>query len=163
MLGWVPIPISNDVIQQTIEGIYGEVLNIIHCKCRDGLLTGVRIVTIAKEVVENNPLPSYLIMQGHEIYDTYSGQIFTCKYCGEPGHNPIDCEKRKSNFPLLQMRLRKHSSTVDNPIAERSARTEKKVVFGFTSGSAEPPPDRGGGRPGQGPGSEHRGVFFTWK
>ena len=39
----------------------------------------------------------------------------------------IDCEKRKSDFPQLQTRLRKHSSTVHNPIAERSVRSDRFI------------------------------------
>ena len=43
----VSISISYDVMQQTIKGIYGKVLNIIPRISRDGLLSGIKIVTMA--------------------------------------------------------------------------------------------------------------------
>jgi len=53
-------------------------------------------------MIEVHLIPSYVYVDGHELYVTYSGQNFTCKYCGEVGHKQIDCEKRKADFPPLQ-------------------------------------------------------------
>ena len=55
-----------------------------------------------KDVLEKNPIPSYFKIDGNELYVTYEGQKFTCKYCGEIGHKQVDSDKRTQNFPSLQ-------------------------------------------------------------
>jgi len=55
-----------------------------------------------KNRVEQNPIPSYLKIDSHEIYVTYEGQNATCKYCGRTGHKQYECEQRLNDFPKLQ-------------------------------------------------------------
>ena len=62
----------------------------------------LRLISVIKNDVETNPLPSYIYINGYELYVTYPGQTITCKYCGETGHMQAECKKRKSDFSTLQ-------------------------------------------------------------
>ena len=53
---------------------------------KDGLQSGIRIVSMNKNDFEANPLPSYIHVNGFELCITYSGQELTRKYCWEKGH-----------------------------------------------------------------------------
>ena len=55
-----------------------------------------------KNDLEANPLPSYIYIDGFELYVTYPGQEVTHKYCGEKGHFQAKCNKRLNNFPRLE-------------------------------------------------------------
>ena len=68
----------------------------------DGLQCGFRLISMNKNDVETNPSPSYLYINGYELYVTYSGRAITCKCCGETGHMQAEYKKRKSDFPTLQ-------------------------------------------------------------
>jgi len=98
VLGWVPIPLPNEAIVKSVKQLFGPVLNIHNKKCKDGLLTGVRILTMNKNIVEQNPIPSYLKIEGHEIYVTCEGQKATCKHCGLTVHKQYECEQRLKIF-----------------------------------------------------------------
>ena len=54
-----------------------------------------------KRVLESNPIPSYVHIDGNQLYVTYHGQNFTCTYCGNVGHKQIDCNKRAKHFPMF--------------------------------------------------------------
>ena len=47
---------------------------------KDGLIFGVRILIMEKRVLESNSIPSYVHIDGNQLYITYDGQNFTCKY-----------------------------------------------------------------------------------
>ena len=47
-----------------------------------------------RELVQK-PLPSYVMVDGFELYVTYFGQNATCRYCSEIGHVQSVCEKVK--------------------------------------------------------------------
>ena len=102
MLGWVPIPLTNEEIKLEIEKKVEKVVKVSAKKHEDGLLSGIRIVTIPKISLEQNPLPSYVSIHGNELYVTYTGQMVTCRYCEEAEHVPSNCEKRKQDFPQLK-------------------------------------------------------------
>ena len=110
-LGWVPIPMPDEVIKQELEANFGTVLKITDRKHSDGR-SGMRIVTIKKSDLQSNPIPSYIQVSGCEIYVTYQGQVITCKYCGEAGHVQSECHKRAINFPALTRSKSCESSTV---------------------------------------------------
>ena len=101
ILGWVPIPLPNETIQQSIEEVFGKVIKISEKKYKDGLKSGIRILTMNKNELETNPLPSYIFIDGFELYVTYKGQTVTCRFCGETGHVQMNCEKRMLEFPKL--------------------------------------------------------------
>ena len=94
LLGWVPIPMSNDIIKQSIESVFGKVVKITEKKHKDGLLSGIRILSIKKDELDSNPLPNYIKIDGFELYVTYQGQEITSKYCGDTGHLQVHCKKR---------------------------------------------------------------------
>ena len=54
-----------------------------------------------KNELETNPLPSYIFIDGFELYVTYKGQTVTCRFCDETGHVQMNCEKRMLEFPKL--------------------------------------------------------------
>ena len=83
LLGWVPIPLSNEKIKRTIEENFGKVIKITEKKYKDGLLSGIKILSMNKNDLEANPLPNYIHVDGFELYFTYPGQELTCKYCGK--------------------------------------------------------------------------------
>ena len=83
LLGWVPILLSNEKIKRTIQENFGKVIKITEKKYKDGLLSGIRILSMKKNDLEANPLPSNIHVNGFELYVTYAGQELTCKYCGE--------------------------------------------------------------------------------
>ena len=72
-------------------------------KYKDGLKSGIRILTkfMNKNELETNPLPSYIFIDGFELYVTYKGQTVTCRFCGETGHVQMNCGKRMLEFPKL--------------------------------------------------------------
>jgi len=109
ILGWVPIPLSNDRIKHCIEELFGQAISIMEKKHKDGLQSGIRIVTVIKADLDTNPSPSYINVDGFELYVTYQGQEITCKYCGEVGHMQVNCEKRKAEFPELGQNMRNNS------------------------------------------------------
>lgn len=100
-LGWVPIPMTNDEVKEEIEKKFGKVYEINHKKHKDGLLSGIRILTMNKKDLDKNPIPSYIKISNYELYVTYSGQKSTCRYCGETGHIQLNCRKRLEDFPTL--------------------------------------------------------------
>ena len=103
LLGWVPIPLSNEKIKRTIEENFGKVIKITEKKNKDGLLSGIRILSMNKNDLEANPLPSYIHVDDFfELYVTYPGQELTCKYCGKKGHFQAKCNKRLNDFPQLE-------------------------------------------------------------
>ena len=83
---------SNERIKTVLKNMFGPVLK----KCKDGLISGVRILITEKRVLESNPIPSCVHIDGNQLYVTYDGQNFTCKYCKNIGHKQIDCNKRKN-------------------------------------------------------------------
>ena len=72
VVGWVPIPMSNERIKKAFENIFGPVLKIMQRKCKDGLISGVRILIMEKRVLESNPIPSYVHIDGNQLYVTYT-------------------------------------------------------------------------------------------
>ena len=109
---WVPIPMSNERIKTAFENIFGPVLKIMQRKCKDGLISGVRILIMEKRVLESNPIPSYVHIDDNQLYVTNDGQNFTCKYCGNVGHKQIDSNKRAEDFPIF---IRNQDLSVCNP------------------------------------------------
>ena len=77
IVGWVPIPMTNDDVHKELENIVGKVVKVTAKKNRDGFLSGIRIACIPKTMLEEDPLPSYITMKGCEIYVTYTGQTVT--------------------------------------------------------------------------------------
>ena len=102
VVGWVPIPMPNERIKSVFQNAFGPVIKVLQRKCRNGLVSGVRILIMQKDVLEKNSLTSYFKIDGNELDVTYKGQKFTCKYCGEIGHKQVNCDKRAQNFPSLQ-------------------------------------------------------------
>ena len=80
LLAWVPISLSNEKIKRAIEENFGKVIKITEKKHKDGLLSGIRILSMNKNDLEANPFPSYIHVDGFELYVTYPGQELTCKY-----------------------------------------------------------------------------------
>ena len=72
----------------------------------------MRIVTMKKSDFQNNPIPSYIHVNGCEIYVTYQGQVITCKYCGEAGHVQSECQERAIDFSALIRNKPRKSNTV---------------------------------------------------
>ena len=64
--------------------------------------------------METNPLPSYIFIDGFELYVTYKGQTVTSRFCGETGHVQMNCEKRMLEFPKLSHTF--YSQETDNTI-----------------------------------------------
>ena len=50
-----------------------------------------------KNELETNPLPSYIFIDGFELYVTYKGQTVTCKFCSETGHVQMNLRSACSN------------------------------------------------------------------
>ena len=72
-----------------------------------------------KNDLEVNPLPSYIHVDGFELYVTYPGQELTCKYSGEKRHFQAKCDKRLNDFPQLE----KHSN--DCVISQNKPHSDK--------------------------------------
>ena len=62
LLGWVPIPLSNDIIKKSIEEVFGKATKITEKRHKDGLQSGIRLISMSKNDVETNPLPSYITL-----------------------------------------------------------------------------------------------------
>ena len=59
----------------------------------------MRIITLKKCKLELNPIPSYIKIEGYELYVTYSGQQITSIYCSTKGHAQSNCLKRSQDMP----------------------------------------------------------------
>ena len=105
ILGWVPIPMTNEEIKTEVEKKVGKVIKVLAKKHKDGLLSGIRIVTIPKTMVEQNPLHSCISIFGNELYVTYTGQTVTCRYCQEAGHKQSSCQKKNKISHNLEAKL----------------------------------------------------------
>ena len=103
ILGWVPIPLTNEEIKLEIEKKVGKVVRVSTKKHKDGLLSGIRIVTIPKTSLEQNPQPSYVSIHGNELYVTYTGQTVTSRYCQETGHVHCTRQLRETKQDLPQI------------------------------------------------------------
>ena len=76
----------NEKIENCIQNNYGKVTAIIKKRLRDGLTSGIRIVTKTKCDFEWKPMLSYKTIDGYELYVMYSRQNLTCRYCSKVGH-----------------------------------------------------------------------------
>ena len=79
-------------------------------KYKDGLKSEIRILTMNKNKLETNPLPSYTFLNGFELYVTNKGQTVTCRFCGETGQVQMNCEKRMLEFPKLSHTFYNHET-----------------------------------------------------
>ena len=106
------------IIKKNIEEVFGKVIKIAEKRYKDGLQSGIRLISMSKNDVEMNPLPSYIYINDYELYVTYPGQAITCKYCGKTSHMQAECKKRKSDFPALRKNSinRYHEHLVNNSI-----------------------------------------------
>ena len=118
LLGWIPIPLPNDIIKKSIEEVFGKVIKIPEKRHKNDLQSGIRLISMSKNDAETNPLPSYIYINGYELYVTYPRQSITCKYFGETGHMLAECNKCKSDFPALQKnsKNRYYEDLVNNSI-----------------------------------------------
>ena len=105
--------------------MFGKVIKITEKRHNDGLQSVIRLISMSKNDVEMNPLPSYIYINGYELYVTYLGQAITCKCGGETGHMQAECKKRKSDFPALQKNSinRYYEHLVNNSIQIESNNT----------------------------------------
>ena len=101
IVGWVPIPMTNDDVHEELENIDGKVVKVTTKKNKGGLLSGIRIVSISKTMLKENPLPSYTTIKGSEICVTYTGQTVTCRFCAKTGHVQSNFTKKLQDFPQL--------------------------------------------------------------
>ncbi|XP_078494777.1 uncharacterized protein LOC144749691 [Ciona intestinalis] len=106
-IGWTPIPLENDRLTRYLEENYGKVHAIKRRKDKRGMDTGLRIVVMAKDVLKENPIPSYISVDGYQLYVKYNGQKETCKYCNETGHKIASCPRREADFlrPRVTLKL----------------------------------------------------------
>ena len=118
LIGWVPIPMLSEKIKNQIQTNFGKIVTITEKHHKDGLISGIRIVTMNKRELEQKPLPSYIMVDGFELYVTYSGQNATCRYCSKIGHVQSASEKRKTDFPSLRKEQRPFSPRLHNTFAE---------------------------------------------
>ena len=86
VVGWEPIPMSKERIKTAFENIFDPVLKLMPKKCKDGLISGMRIFILEKLVLESNSILSYLQINDNQLYVTYDWQNLTSKYCGNVGH-----------------------------------------------------------------------------
>ena len=70
-LGWVPIPLPIERIEQSIEATYEKVIKLIEKRHKDGLQSRIRILSMNKDELDVNPIPSYIFIDGFELYVTY--------------------------------------------------------------------------------------------
>ena len=73
-----------------------------------------------KRELEQKPLPSYIMIDGLELYLIYFGKNATCKYYSKIVHVQTACGKRKTDFPSLHKELCPFSPTLHNTFAERN-------------------------------------------
>ena len=64
------LPLSNDIIKKSIKEVFGKVIRITEQRHKDGLQSGIRLISMSKNDVEMNPLPSYIYINGYELYVT---------------------------------------------------------------------------------------------
>ena len=60
IVGWVPIPMTNDDVHKELENIVGKVVKVTAKKNRNGLLSEIRIISIPKIMLEETPCPATL-------------------------------------------------------------------------------------------------------
>jgi len=71
--------------------------------CRYKVFNGIRIVQIKLK----RHMPSLLTIASNDALISYDGQPPTCFHCNEPGHQQVDCPRRKRLEPQ-HMASRQH-------------------------------------------------------
>jgi len=64
LIGWVPVPMTNENIYRYIQFNYGNVVKVFDKRHRDGLRSAVRIVVMKRNTLQMKPLPSYIYIDG---------------------------------------------------------------------------------------------------
>ena len=75
LIDWVPNAYFYDkrIIQKFIEQNYAKVMKIADTKHKDGLRSGMRILVMSKNDIETKPIPSYITIDGFELFCNLSG------------------------------------------------------------------------------------------
>lgn len=73
---------------------YGKVLDISHTKYKDRprVRNGDRVVKI--EMLEANPVPNFLRVNGHRVTLNYRGMKMVCRRCRKEGHFKAACKEQ---------------------------------------------------------------------
>ena len=100
LVGWILIPLTNEVIQKNIEMNYGKVLKITDKTYKDGLKSGMRINAKMQNRIEANT-KLYQNRRLRTMHYLHSGQQITCKYCGNKEHVQSNFQKRLQDFADL--------------------------------------------------------------
>lgn len=109
-LSWVPIRMDDKRIEKYFENNHGPIKSIFQQRDEMGYKNGVRSILVAKKHIEENPIKSYIWIDGARIAVKYKGQTATCAFCEQTGHYARLCPQR------TQKRAR--------PNVEREARDE---------------------------------------
>ena len=108
----------NERIKNHIQTNFGKIIMITKKHHKNGLISSIRIVTMNKRELEQKLLPSYIIVDGSELYMIYSGQNATCRYYSEIDHVQSACKKRENDFPSLGKEQRSFFPVFHNTSAE---------------------------------------------
>ena len=102
----------NALINAKIEKAIKPAIKVSERNCKDDLIFGVVVITMEKEILQSNPISSYIYIIVSEICATYSSQKFTCKYCNDLSKKQRVCEECAFDFPFLCNTTAKTSNTV---------------------------------------------------
>jgi len=93
---------------------YGEIVNIRDemwaAVYRYKVFNGIKIV----EIKLKRHMPSHLTIAGNDALISYDGQPPTCYRCNEPGHQQVDCLRRKLLDPPIYERKSTWADIVSN-------------------------------------------------
>jgi len=94
----LPPEVKEATIKESLSK-YGEIVNIRDemwaAAYRYKVFNGIRIV----EIKLKRHMPSHLTIADNDVLISYDGQPPTCCRCNEPGHQQVDCPRRKRLDP----------------------------------------------------------------
>nr|XP_039273101.1 uncharacterized protein LOC120347253 [Styela clava] len=107
-ISWVPGHLTTSMIKTALLKHVQFDSEVSESKDKDGIGQGTMNVQIQPKLLNENPIPSYIYVDGYMLTVKYYGQRKTCKQCGSFEHFKIDCPLRIQNQENRQ-RMQKQS------------------------------------------------------
>ena len=119
---YVPPLFPENPIPDYLQNNHGEISNSKRWRDKLNIDMGVRTFKMKREDLEKNPIPTHIWFGKYKFMVRYVGQIYTCSFCAEPGHNERDCQKKLEKLKIGKLRrIAPNSNNEHENIKENSS------------------------------------------